>query len=112
MPAFKLANKTYRIADELVAEFKATAKAARAGHPNGSEAMAEAVRAALAPLMARELGRGIVHLSHECLRCAGSGKVVWRHVEGGRCFACDGVGKVTQRESGRQVARAWHTGQA
>jgi hypothetical protein len=32
--------------------------------------------------------------SFECPRCLGGGEVVFRHIDGGRCFQCDGTGRV------------------
>jgi hypothetical protein len=30
----------------------------------------------------------------KCIKCQGTGKVIWAHIDNGRCFACQGTGKV------------------
>lgn len=36
-----------------------------------------------------------------CLRCGGSGKTRWVHVDNGICYACDGTGEVESKPARR-----------
>ena len=50
-------------------------------------------------------------LTHGCLRCSGTGRVQWKHIQAGICFACEGSGKVTEAQCKRQIVIAFRGGQ-
>jgi RecJ-like exonuclease len=37
-----------------------------------------------------------------CIKCQGTGKVIYRHIENGKCFECNGSGKYVVRHIGAQ----------
>ena len=34
-------------------------------------------------------------VTYSCVKCGGSGRVRFKHIEDGKCFGCDGAGRVT-----------------
>lgn len=49
----------------------------------------------------------------KCMKCDGTGKVCFRHIEGGRCFQCGGTGRMSARRPTRRsapTAKRFHIG--
>ena len=38
-----------------------------------------------------------------CIKCSGTGRVCFKHIENGKCFACNGSGVAVVRATGRKA---------